>query len=111
VCHLVRGLDDIPKKTDIVPLQAEMVHPPKNQAETISSIKFFSNDTDIVYKKCFKFKEKGFIYISNPQQKSKTLREISMIFFFIYRTYSRRNRFFSIEMNKKQGEMVHPYPT
>jgi hypothetical protein len=74
-------LDDIPKKRDIVPLQAEMVQPPKNQAETISSIKFFSNDTDIVYKKCFKFKEKGFTYISKPQQKSTRLREISMIFF------------------------------
>jgi len=62
-------MDDIPKKRDIVPLQAEMVHPPKNQAETISSIKFFSNDTDIVYKKCFKFKEKWFIHITHNKQK------------------------------------------
>ncbi len=30
------GVDHIPKKWDIVPLQAEMLHPPQNQAEILS---------------------------------------------------------------------------
>jgi len=39
---MIRGVDNIPKKRDIVPFQGEMVHPPQNQAEMISPIKFFS---------------------------------------------------------------------
>jgi hypothetical protein len=38
----IRGVDDIPKKRDIVPFQGEMVHARQNQAEMISPTTFFS---------------------------------------------------------------------